>query len=56
MQRVLNIILLSDTGLDKKSVTIYARVSSSDQKADLDAQVLMFLIFAIILYTAKTIQ
>ena len=32
-------ILLLDFGPDKRSVTIYARVSSFDQKADLDAQV-----------------
>ena len=32
-------ILLSDAGLDKGSVIIYARASSFDQKADLDAQV-----------------
>ena len=39
-------ILLSDSRSDKKSVTIYARVSSSDQKADLDAQVSRLLTFA----------
>ncbi len=39
-------ILLSDFGIDKRSVTIYARVSSSDQKEDLDAQVLRLLTFA----------
>ena len=39
-------ILLSDSKLDKKTVTIYARVSSSDQKVDLDAQVSRLLTFA----------
>ena len=39
-------ILLSDSGSDKKSVTIYARVSSFDQKTDLDAQVSRLLTFA----------
>ena len=32
-------ILLSEAELDNESIVIYARVSSFDQKADLDAQV-----------------
>ena len=39
-------ILLSDSRSDKETLTIYARVSSSDQKADLDAQVSRLLTFA----------
>ena len=40
-------ILLSDVRLDKGSVIIYVRVSSFDQKTDLDAQVSRLLTFAI---------